>query len=75
MSHRVVEGDGTVEIGLPVLGEDAEVVFPAAFVEAFADGVGNIAGGGRRPGAARAGIERHRPDDFAGGVEEQSVPE
>jgi len=31
-----------VEIGLPEAGEKLEIVLPTAFVEAFADGVGNI---------------------------------
>lgn len=38
----VGEIDTAVEIGLPVLGEDAQIVFPASFVEAFADGVGDV---------------------------------
>jgi len=40
----VGEFDAAVEIGLPVLGKDTEIVFPTAFVEAFADGVGNVTG-------------------------------
>src|SRR4029077_20884782 len=38
----VVEGGFVVEIGLPEAGEKLEVVFPTAFVKAFADGVRNV---------------------------------
>ena len=36
----VVEGGFVVEIGLPEAREKLQIVFPAAFIEAFADGVG-----------------------------------
>ena len=42
MSDGVAEFYTAVEIRLPVLGEDAEIIFPAAFVEALADGVGDV---------------------------------
>src|SRR6266850_1933677 len=41
----VAEGGTAVEIGLPEALEDVEIVFPAALVEAFAEGVGSVGGG------------------------------
>ncbi len=71
MGDGVVVGDAAVEVGLPVLSEDAEIIFPAAFVEAFAHGIGNIA---RRRVAGVSASEGERANDFAGGIEKQSVP-
>jgi len=42
----VAEGGAAVEVRLPEALEDVEIVFPAAFVEAFAEGVGSVAGEG-----------------------------
>src|SRR5216683_1022763 len=50
----VAEGGAAVEVGLPEALEDVEVVFPAALVEAFAEGVGNV-GGGRSAAGVFAG--------------------
>src|SRR6266404_5340828 len=46
----VAEGGATVEVRLPEALEDVEIVFPAALVEAFAEGVGSVAGGGSSGG-------------------------
>ena len=46
----VAEGGAAVEVGLPETLEDVEVVFPAALVEAFAEGIGDVAGGGSAAG-------------------------
>src|SRR5690348_3878256 len=69
----VVEADFAVEIGLPIFGEDAEVIVPAALIEAFADGVGRVAGGERRRGIAGR-LLHDGANGLAGGVKEESVP-
>src|SRR5690242_2307123 len=69
----VVEADLAVEIGLPIFGEDAEVVVPAALIEAFADGIGRVAGGERRRGIAGR-LLHDGANGLAGGVKEESVP-
>src|SRR3989442_2156303 len=46
----VAEGGAAVEVGLPETLENVEIVFPAAFVEAFAEGVGSVSGGGGAAG-------------------------
>src|SRR6267142_1460929 len=94
----VAEGGVAVEVGLPETLEDVEIVFPAAFVQAFAEGVGSVSGGGSAARvfagtcrgasgstgvgakvqfAAGNGIGRGQDGakDFAGGVENQGVPE
>src|SRR5579859_7294 len=84
----VVEGGAAIEIGLPEAREKLKVFVPAARVETFANGVGNvrIVGSGRRTiGASIAGALRRlrgrrfgaqqRLDDFAGGIEKKRVPE
>ena len=73
MGDGIVEADLAVEIGLPILGEDAEVVVPAALIEAFADGIGRVAGGEGGDGVARR-LLHDGANRLAGGVEEQSVP-
>ena len=58
--------------------EETEIIFPAAFVEAFADGVGNVAGRCRARGKCGAIVgagENQGANDFAGGVEEEGMPE
>src|SRR5258708_34529039 len=68
----VVESDATVQIGLPVFGKEAKVIFPAAFVETFAHRVGDVA---RSRTASRATTaERHRANQFAGRIDNQGVP-
>ena len=42
----VVKCGFVVEVGLPEPGEELEVIVPAALVEAFADGIGNVAAAG-----------------------------
>jgi len=46
----VAEGGAAIEVGLPEALEDVEIVFPAALVEAFAEGVGSVSGGGSSGG-------------------------
>src|SRR5215467_189649 len=85
--NGVGEVDAAVEVGLPVLGEDAQVVLPAAFIEAFANRVGNVSGRRRsgRSGAGgisagrgreqRSAARGQRANHLAGSVEKQGVPE
>src|SRR5260370_35606722 len=71
--HGVVESDATVQIGLPVFGKEAKIIFPPAFVETFAYRVGDVA---RSRTASRATtVERQRANQFAGRIEKQGVPE
>src|ERR1700719_2040107 len=77
VSHGVVEDHTAVQVGLPVLGQDPEIILPAAFIEAFADRVGYVtrkgaAGGGSVRSAA---VERKRANHFAGCIEKQRMPE
>jgi hypothetical protein len=71
VGDRVVEGSFAVEIRLPVLREELEVIVPAALVEAFAVGVRDV--GSIRWAVALSAENRF--DDFTGGVEKQGVPE
>src|SRR5215813_9832780 len=90
VGHGVGEVDAAVEIRLPILCEDAEVVFPTAFVQAFADCIRYISGRNGRRGPTRRWIKRrssgdrggrtraagrYGANDFASRVKEQSVPQ
>lgn len=74
MGDGVVEADFAVEIGLPVFGEDAEIVVPAALIEAFADGIGRVAGREGGEGVAR-GLLHDGANRLAGRVKQESVPQ
>ncbi len=86
MGDGVVEGGLAVEVGLPVAGEELEVIFPAALVEAFALGVRSVLRVLRA--RARVSVAAARGaalgvrlcvqdglDDLAGGVKDERVPE
>src|SRR4029077_618641 len=69
----VVEGDAAVQIGLPVFGKQAKIIFPTSLVQTFAYRVGNVT---RSRTASRAtAVERQRANHFAGGIKKQGVPE
>ncbi len=85
MGDGVVEGGLAVEVGLPVAGEELEVIFPAALVEAFALGVRSVLRVLRA--RARVSVAAARGaalgvrlcvqdglDDLAGGVKDERVP-
>ena len=77
MGDRVLKRNPAVQVGLPVLRKDAQIIFPASFIETFADRIRHVP----RVASTRGSTGRicraqcHRPDDFAGGVEEQRMPE
>src|SRR4029077_11547761 len=74
----VIECGAAIKVRLPEFLQSLEVLVPAALIEAFAQSVGSVAAAGdaaiviASSGARRA---KHRADDFAGGVENQGVPE
>src|SRR5467141_2912728 len=67
-----------VKVRLPKLLEQLEVVVPAALIEALTQSVGSVAATGDAAvlvTGSCAGRAEHRTDNFAGGVENQGVPE
>jgi hypothetical protein len=40
----VIEGDAAIQVRLPIFGQEAKIIFPAAFVQALAHGVGDVSG-------------------------------
>src|SRR5882762_4300613 len=72
----VVEGGAAVKVGLPEFLQQLEVVVPATLIEAFAQGVGSVtAWAAVLVTGSRTRRAKHRANHFAGGVENQRVPE
>src|ERR1700731_4285127 len=73
----VVEGGATVKVGLPEFLQQLEIVVPAALLKAFAQLVGSVATSAAAVLVtdSRTRRAKHRADNFAGGVENQGVPE
>src|SRR6266571_357050 len=77
-SNGVIEGGFAVEVRLPESLQEVEIVFPAALVESFANRIGTIPvsrNAATFVSLSRGGRGQHRADNFAGGVEDQSMPE
>src|SRR5712692_10077836 len=76
--NGVIERRFAVEVRLPESLQEVEIVFPAALVEALANGISAVpisrnAATFLSLSCGRRG--QHSTDDFASGVEDQGMPE